>query len=242
MGTRSDGKKVINELQLQSYIKGLNRFSFVSLRLYIIQSHISKPIGQHMTSPPPPHFVTFFAFLRPSSDIFPLPNDCTDLTAHTVTCVSASPTRVLTWDRLLEDSPRVSSSLPDCVCVCVCVCVCLPPRGHIFRTFPSLLCTWSVFAIHMGPSSVTFSPRFVVSAHSRVCSSVSQPPPGYIFQTFPSSLLQHIPSHTSALSPTHTSAHAFTVTIMKFLFLISGNNAVHHVARLVIPGNAGHPS
>jgi len=47
-----------------------------------------------MTSPPPPHFVTFSASLRPSSDIFPLPIDCTDLPAHTVTCVSASPTRV----------------------------------------------------------------------------------------------------------------------------------------------------
>jgi len=122
--------------------------------------------------------------------------------------------------------------------VCVCVCVCSPLRGHIFRTFPSLLYTWSVFAIHMGPSSVTFSTRFVVPAHSRVC---AQPPRGSIFRTFRSSLLQHIPSHTSALSPTPTSAHAFTVTIMKFLFLISENNAVRQVLRLVIPGNAGYP-
>jgi len=39
-----------------------------------MQSHISEPIGQHMTSHPPPHSVTFFAFLRPFTDIFPLPN------------------------------------------------------------------------------------------------------------------------------------------------------------------------
>ena len=110
----------------------------------------------------------------PSRDIFPLLNDCTDLTVHTVTCVSASPTRMLTWDRLLEDSPRISSSLPDRVCVCVCVC--LPPRGYIFWTFPSLLYTWSVFAIYMGPSSVTFSTRFVFSAHSRVCVPMSLNP------------------------------------------------------------------
>jgi len=74
-----------------------------------------------------------------------------------------------------------------------------------------------------------------------VCLCLSQPPRGYIFRTFRSLLLQHIPSHTSVLSPTPTSAHAFTVTIMKFLFLISDNNAVHQVSQLVIPGNAGYP-
>ena len=73
-----------------------------------------------------------------------------------------------------------------------------------------------------------------------VCSYVFQPPRGYIFRAFPSSLLQHIPSHTSLLSPAPTSAHAFSVTIMTFLFLISENNAVHQVSRLVIPGNAGY--
>jgi hypothetical protein len=62
METWWDRKEVNNELQLQSYIQSLNGFSFVSLRLYIIQIHISEPIGQHMTSPPPPHFVTFSAF------------------------------------------------------------------------------------------------------------------------------------------------------------------------------------
>jgi hypothetical protein len=61
-------------------------------------------------------------------------------------------------------------------------------------------------------------------------------------RTFRSSLLQHIPFHTSVLSPTPTSAHAFTVTIMKFLFLISVNNALQQVLRLVIPGNIAYPS
>jgi len=84
------------QLQLQSYTYRLNGFLFVLLRLYLIQIHISEPMGQHMTSPPPPNSVTFSTFLRPSSDIFPLPNDYTDLPAHTVTCVSASPTRVYT--------------------------------------------------------------------------------------------------------------------------------------------------
>jgi hypothetical protein len=202
--------------------KSLNGFSFVSLRLYLTQIHISEPIGQHMTSPP--HFVTFSAFLHPSSNIFPLLNGCTDLSANTVTCMSASPTRVFTWDRLLEDSPRVSSSLPDRVCVFTAAWLHIPDI--------------SFFAIHLGPSSVMFSTRIGVSAHSRVC---AQPPRGYIFRTFRSSLLQHIPSHTSVLSPAPTSAHACTVTIMKFLFLISENNAVHQVSRLVIPGNAGYP-
>jgi hypothetical protein len=119
---------------------------------------------------------------------------------------------------------HVSSSLPDCVCVFTAAWL------HILDI--------SFFAIHVGPSSVTFSTRIGVSAHSRVC---AQPPRGYIFQTFPSSLLQHIPSHTSVLSPTPTFAHACTVTIMKFLFLISENNAVHQVSRLVIPGSAGYP-
>ena len=85
-------------------------------------------------------------------------------TAHTVTCASASPTCVHAWYRLVEDSPRVSSPLPDRVCMCVCS----PPRGYIIRTFSSLLYTWSVFTIHMGHSSVTFSTRFVVCTHSRV--------------------------------------------------------------------------
>ena len=173
-----------------------------------------------MTSPPPPHFATFSAFLRPSSDIFPLPIDCTDLPAHTVTCVSASPTRVFTWDRLLEDSPRVSSSLPDRVCVFTAAWL------HILDI--------SFFAIYRGPSSVTFSTRFVVSANWRACVRVSL----NIFRTVRSSLFQLIPSHTSVLSPTPTSVHAFTVTIMNFLFLILKNDAVYQVSRLVIPGNA----
>jgi hypothetical protein len=108
-----------------------------------------------MTSPPPPHFVTFSAFLCLYSDIFPLPNDCTDLPANTVTCMSASPTRVFTWDRLLKDSLRVSSSLSDRVCVFTAAWLHVPDI--------------SFFVIHMGPSSVTFSTRVGVTAHSRVC-------------------------------------------------------------------------
>ena len=112
-----------------------------------------------MTSPRPPHSVTS-AFLRHSSDIFPLLNDCIDLPAHTVTCVSASPTRVFTWDCLLEDSPHVSSSLPDHVCV-------FAAWLHI----PDI----SFFAVHMR-LSVPFSTRFIVSAHSRVCVPMSLNP------------------------------------------------------------------
>jgi hypothetical protein len=153
-----------------------------------------------------------------------LPNDCTDLPANTATCISTLPTHVLTWDCLLEDSPRVSSSMPDRVCVCVCVFT------SAWLHVPDI----SFFAIHMGPSSVTFSTRVSVSTHSRVC---AQPPRGYIFRTFPSSLLQHIPSHTSVLSPTPTFAHACTIIIMKFLFLISENNTIHQVSQLVMPGN-----
>jgi len=82
------------QLQLQSYIQSLNGFSFVSLRLYLIQIHISEPIGQHVTSPPPPHIVTFSAFLLPSGDIFPLPNDCTDLPANSHVHVCVANTRV----------------------------------------------------------------------------------------------------------------------------------------------------
>jgi len=63
-----------------------------------------------------------------------------------------------TWDRLLEDSPRVSSSLPDRVCVFTAAWLHIPDI--------------SFFAIHMGPSSVTFSTLFV-SAHSRVCVPMS---------------------------------------------------------------------
>ena len=83
------------ELQLQFYIQSLNGFLFIFLCLYLTQIHISEPIGQHMTSPPPPYCVTLTAFLRPSNNKFPLPNDYTNLAAHTVTCVSASSTRVL---------------------------------------------------------------------------------------------------------------------------------------------------
>jgi len=150
---------------------------FVLLSLYLIQIHISEPIGQHMTSPPPPHYVTFSAFLRPSSDIFPLPNDYTDLPAHTVTCVSASPTRVFTWDRLLEDSPRVSSSLPSRVCS--------PQRGYVFRTFPSSLLTWDLL---LQPSQrASSSPPTHVCAF--VCLSTSS---GHFDLRYCNTLLAHL--------------------------------------------------
>ena len=94
----------------------------------------------------------------------------------------------------------------------------------------------SFFAILMRPNSVTSTP-FVVSAQTRVCVSASL----NNFRTFRFSLLQHIPSHTCALSPTPTSAHAFTINIITYIFLILENIAVHQVSRLVIPGNAGYP-
>jgi hypothetical protein len=93
------------------------------------------------------------------------------LPAITVMCMSALPTCMFTWDHLLEDSPRVSSSLPDRVCVFTTAWLHIPDI--------------SFFAIHMGAPSVTFSTRISVSAHSRVC---AQPPRGNVFRTFPSSL------------------------------------------------------
>ena len=131
----------------------------------------------------------------------------------------------------------VSSSLPDRARVCVFTAAWLHIPDISF---------FAIYMIYVRYSHGTFFCN-VPNALGRlrsltcVCSYVSQPPRGYIFRRFRSSLLQHIPSHTSALSPTPTSAHAFTVTIMKFLFLISENNAVHQVSQLVIPGNAGYP-
>jgi len=176
-----------------------------------------------MTSPPPPHYVTFSAFLRPSSDIFPLPNDYTDLPAHTVTCVSASPTRVYT-----RPSPGRFST-----------CFILSARSHV--------CVHRHVVTYSGHfllrySHGTFFCNLLNALHRlRPLTCVCSTPAWLHLRTFRSLLLQHIPSHTSVLSPTPTSAHAFTVTIMKFLFLISENNAVHQVSRLVIPGNAGYP-
>jgi len=65
------------------------------------------------------HYVTsasILCHLRPSSDIFPLPNDYTDLPVHT-DMICATQLCVFTLDCLLEESPRVSSSLPARVCV-----------------------------------------------------------------------------------------------------------------------------
>ena len=75
---------------------------------------------------PPTHSVTFSAFIPPSCDIFPLPNDYTDLPTLPVTCVSVSLARVFTSDLLLEPYQCLSSSLLAHVCVCVCVCVSTP--------------------------------------------------------------------------------------------------------------------
>jgi len=105
---------------------------------------------------------TLCHLVHPSSDIFPLPNDYTDLPVYTITCVSASPTQVSTWDRHLEDSQRISSSLPAPMRVFTAAWLRIPDIYF--------------FAIHMGPSSVTFATRFFVSAHSRVCVCVSLNP------------------------------------------------------------------
>jgi hypothetical protein len=108
-----------------------------------------------MTPPPPPHFVTFSAFLPPSSETFPLPIDCTDLPAHTVTYVSASPTRFYK-----RPSSRIFST---------CFVLSARSRVCVFTAAWLHIPDISFFAIHMGPSSVRFSTLFVVSAHSRVC-------------------------------------------------------------------------
>jgi len=123
-----------------------------------------------MTSPTPPHSVTFSAFLRPSSDIFPLPNDYTDLPTHIVTCVSASSTHVFTRDRLLEDSPRVSSFLPDRVCVHRRM---VTYSGHFLLRYSHGTFFCNVFNALRRLRPLT-----------GVCSYESQPPHGYIFGHF----------------------------------------------------------
>jgi len=191
---------------------------WIFVRFSLLAPHTKPHFWSNRTTqtlPPPPHFVTFSAFPRPSSDVFPLPIDCTDLPANTVTCVSASPTRVY----MRPSSPRVSSSLPDRVCV-HCRVVTYSRHFLLRYSHGTFFCNVLNALRRLRPLTC-------------VCSCLSTPPRGYIFRTFPSSLLQHIPSHTSA--------HAFSVTIMTFLFLISENNAVPQVSRLVIPGNAGHP-
>jgi len=65
------------------------------------------------------------------------------------------------FSKILHVFRPLSPIARACVCVCVCVCVFTATWLHI----PDI----SYFAIHMGPSSLTFSMRFVVSAHSRVC-------------------------------------------------------------------------
>jgi hypothetical protein len=102
-----------------------------------------------MTSPLPPHYVTFSAFHRPSSDIFPL---------TTPTCQSTQSRAYLHHQHECLHGTVIRKIL------------------HVFRPLCPLACAaWlhipdiSFFAIRMGPSSLTFSTRFVVSAHSRVC-------------------------------------------------------------------------
>jgi hypothetical protein len=95
----------------------------------------------------------------------PLPIDYTDMPTHIVTCVCASPTRVFTWDRLLEDSPCVSSSLPA--------------RVSVFTAASLLIPGISFIPIHMGPSAVTFW-TFFVSAHSHVCMFVCLSTPAWL--------------------------------------------------------------
>jgi hypothetical protein len=104
--------------------------------LYLIQIHISEPIGQHMTSPPPPHYVTFSAFLRPSTDIFPLPIDYRHAKPHSHVRFCVANTRVY----LKPPSGRFST----CFVVSARLRVCLPPRRYIFRAFRSSLFTWAL--------------------------------------------------------------------------------------------------
>jgi hypothetical protein len=96
-----------------------------------------------------------------------------------------------TWDRLLEDSPRVLSSLPDRVCVFTAAWLHIPDI--------------SFFAIHMGPSFVTFSTRFVVSAPWRVCVFLCLLSPAWLHlpDISISALATHSFSHFCTLSNTH---------------------------------------
>jgi hypothetical protein len=82
-----------------------------------------------------------------------LSSDCTDLPAHTVTCVSLSPTRVFTLDLVVTYCGhfllRYSHGTLFCNLLnalrhlrpltCVCSCVSQPPRGYNFQTFRSSL-------------------------------------------------------------------------------------------------------
>jgi hypothetical protein len=153
-----------------------------------------------MTSPPHPYYVTFTAFLRPSSKYISLDEGLNKLGSthsHVPVCVA------ITHFDMRPSSGRFSTCF---VLSALRMCVFIAAWLHI----PDI----SFFAIHMEPSSVT-STHFVVSAHTRVCVRVSI----NNYRTFRSLLLQHIPSHTSAPSPTHTSAHAFIISITTFLCL-----------------------
>jgi hypothetical protein len=92
---------------------------------------------------------------------------------------------------------------------------------HMFRPLPDRVCV----CVHR--RVVTYSGHFllryshdtffynVLNARRRLrplTCVFAQPPRDYIFRTFPSSLLQHIPSHTSALSPTHSFSHICTLS------------------------------
>jgi len=140
----------------------------------------------------------------PSRDIFPLLNDCTDLTVHTVTCVSASPTRMLTWDRLLEDSPRISSSLPDRVCVCVCVCVyrrVVTYSGHFRLCYIHDLCslfTWDLLLWR--------SQRASSSPPTHVC----------VFLCLSTRVSLHLPDISIFAIATHSFSHICTLSNTHF--------------------------
>jgi hypothetical protein len=95
------------------------------------------------------------------------------------------------WDRLLKDSPRVLSSLHDRACVFTVAWLHIPDI--------------SFFAIHMGTSSVTFSTRFVVSAHSRVSVPMSLTPAWL-----------HLQGISIFAIATHSFSHFCTLSITNF--------------------------
>jgi len=97
-----------------------------------------------------------------------------------------------TWDRLLEDFLRISSSLPDRACVFTAAWLHIPDI--------------SFFAVHMGPSSVTFSTRFVVSAHSRVCVFLCLSAPAWL----------HLPEISIFAIATHSFSHFCTLSSTHF--------------------------
>jgi hypothetical protein len=119
----------------------------------------SEPIGQHTTSPPPSHYITF----PPSSGLPATHFPCRMTTqtfqrTHSRACLSRQ--HVYLHETVFCNILNVF--YPLCPCACV--------FSDAWLRIPDI----SFFAIHMGPSSLTFSTRFVVTAHSHFWTDLNQ--------------------------------------------------------------------